>query len=67
MPVGLRYLQSSKAEGANGLVRALISDLDEFINDAICEDGMGHFIAVYDGYENEEVVDGVTHYIYRTN
>ena len=63
----LESVQSSKAEGANGLVRALISDLDEFINDAICEDGRGRFIAYYDGYENEEVVDGVTYYIYRTN
>ena len=63
----LESVQSSKAEGANGLVRALISDLDGFIEDAICEDGRGHFLASYDGDENEETVDGVTYYIYRTN
>lgn len=63
----LESVQASKAEGATGLVRALISNLDEFIDDAICEDGRGHFLASYDGDENEEVVDGVTYYIYRIN
>lgn len=30
-------------------------------------DGRGHSIARYDGYENEETVDGETFYIYRQN
>lgn len=63
----LEEAQSRFAEGANGLVRALISDLDEFVNDAIIEDGRGQFISHYDGQENEEIVDGVTYYIYRIN
>ena len=30
-------------------------------------DGRGHCIARYDGYENEETIDGETFYIYRQN
>jgi hypothetical protein len=58
----LQYAQRS-CENANGLVRALIDDMDEFIEDAINADGRGHFIAYYDGVENEQ--DGF--YIYRVS
>ena len=61
----LQEAQGRFAESLNGLVRALIYNMDEFVDDAICEDGRGHFLASYDGYENEEMVDGVTYYIYR--
>ena len=57
----LRYAQGNCCENANGLVRALIADIDEFVEDAIDADGRGHFIAYYDGVENEQ--DG--YYIYR--
>lgn len=56
----LEYAQKS-CEYANGLVRALIADIDEFVKDAIYVDSRGHFIAYYDGVENEQ--DG--YYIYR--
>lgn len=58
----LEYAQRS-CESANGLVRALIDDIDEFVEDAIDADGRGHFIAYYDGVENEQ--DGF--YIYRVS
>ncbi len=63
----LEKIGSHFCEGVNELIRALISDIDEFVEDAISEDGRGHFISMYDGDENEETVDGVTYYIYRTN
>lgn len=63
----LSAAQSKSAETLNGLVRCLITDLDEFVEDAISEDGRGHFLADYDSYEEEQEVDGVTYYIYRRN
>lgn len=42
-------------------------NLDDLLDAAIDEDGMGQFIATYDGEENEVVLDGVTYYIFRTN
>lgn len=48
-------------ENANRIVEAFIEDIDEFIEDAINEDGRGHFIAMYDGIEHEQ--DG--YYIYQ--
>ena len=59
----LQDLQSRLCEGANAIVKALIVDIDIFVEDAIDADGRGHFISYYDGYENEQ--NGF--YIYRTN
>ena len=59
----LRHAQENCCENASGLVRALIADIDEFVEDAINADGRGHFIAGYDGVENEQ--DG--YYIYRVD
>ena len=53
--------QEAKCEDANTTIATLITDMDEFIEDAMCADGRGHFIGSYDGEENEE--DGF--YIYR--
>lgn len=63
----LEKIQGHFCEGINELIRAMIENVDEFVDDAICEDGRGHFISYYDGRENEEEVNGVTYYIYRTN
>ena len=63
----LEKIQGYFAESINELIRAMIEDVDEFVEDAICEDGRGHFISHYDGRENEEEVKGVTYYIYRMN
>jgi hypothetical protein len=59
----LRHAQERCCENANGLVFALIDDIDEFVEDAINADGRGHFISYYDGVENEQ--DG--YYIYRVD
>ena len=50
----LEEAQSRCCESANGLVKALIDDMDEFVEDAINADGRGHFLAQYDGNENEQ-------------
>ena len=60
----LKQAQERGAESLNGLVRCLIQDMDDFIADAICEDGLGHFIAFYDGAEIE--LDGGL-FAYRVN
>jgi hypothetical protein len=59
----LRHAQENCCENANGLVRALIDDIDEFVEDAIINDGRGNFLAYYDGVEYEQ--DGF--YIYRVD
>jgi hypothetical protein len=59
----LRHAQENCCENANGLVYALIDDIDEFVEDAIINDGRGNFISRYDGVENEQ--DGF--YIYRVD
>lgn len=59
----LQMLQSSICESANSIVRALISNIDDFVHDAIDADGRGHFISWYDGKEHEQD----NFYIYRTN
>lgn len=45
--------QADKCEDANPTIAALISDMEEFIEDAICADGRGHFLNFYDGEEYE--------------
>jgi hypothetical protein len=60
---GLSKLQSSLCESANSIVKALIVDLDNFVTQAIREDGRGHFVSHYDG---EEVESG-EFYLYRMN
>lgn len=57
----LGEVQSRICENANELVYALIKDFDEFCEDAISEDGRGHFLSYYDGKEYESD----NFYIYR--
>ena len=45
---------AEKCEGANDTIEGMITDLGEFIEDAICADGRGRFLSSYDGEENEE-------------
>lgn len=58
----LRILQE-KCEGANSALLKMCTDLDGLIRDATGCDGRGHFLAGYDGEENE----AGEFYIYRTN
>lgn len=62
-------LQEKLCESANDIIKLLISDLDDFIDDAINADGRGHFLSYYDGVEHE-IFDPDTkkyYYIYRIN
>lgn len=61
----LERMQELLCEDANAIVEALIEDLGDFEDEAIDSDGRGHFLAMYDGEENE-TEDG-EFFIYRTN
>lgn len=50
----LRKMQEDLCESANSIVKALIDDMDDFVEDAISADGRGHFISSYDGEEYEQ-------------
>lgn len=63
----LESMQSKIGESCNGLIEALIEDMDEFVRDAVLADGRGHFLATYDGEEQEVVSNGIAFYIYRLN
>lgn len=55
-------LQES-CETANDAIFKLIRNFDNLVKDAIYVDGRGHFLAGYDGNENEQG----DFYLYRTN
>lgn len=59
----LKGIQANICEGANSIVKALICDIDTFVDDAIDADGRGHFLSFYDGKEHEQD----EFFIYRTN
>lgn len=62
----LQAMQNKCCENCNDFIRALIDGtcgFDYFCDDAILADGRGHFIAFYDGEENE--LNNL--YIYRVN
>lgn len=64
----IQAFQSKKCESANDAIVALIEKtcgMDEFVKSAISSDGRGHFLAGYDGNENDSA-DGAF-VIYRTN
>ena len=64
----IQTFQSEKCESANDAIVALIEKtcgMDEFVKSAISADGRGHFLAQYDGNENDSA-DGAF-VIYRTN
>lgn len=44
-------------ESANGSIRELIKDFEYLVEDAISQDGRGHFLSHYDG-EEIELIDG---------
>jgi hypothetical protein len=75
--------QSEKCEDANKMLLALIhkcGNFDEFVKEAVEEDGAAHFLSSYDGKEHEVFINHFTsspptnnvvklyeYYIYRTN
>ncbi len=59
---------SDLCEEANEPIRAIVDvtcSIEEIVSEAIRYDGAGHFLASYDGYENEIEVNNITYYIYR--
>lgn len=51
----LEEVQGKLCEDAQPLIRAMIGEhLPEFVREAVSADGRGHFLAGYDGEENEE-------------
>lgn len=58
-----RKMQETLCESANALVKALVTDIDNFVQDAVETDGRGHFISSWDGEEHKSE----NFYIYRTN
>ena len=63
----LKEMQAKLCESANELIKALIEDMDSFIEDAISADGRGNFLSSYDSEEQEIVIDGEYFYAYRLN
>lgn len=62
----LTIMQENACEDCNEFIKAMIEGtctLDTFVQSAIEADGRGHFIATYDGEENEQD----DFYIYRIN
>ena len=58
---------NGRCESNNDAILSCIADEDSFVEAAIAADGRGHFLATYDGNENEQEFNGQTYYIYRTN
>ena len=61
---------NGKCESNNEAIERIINKtcgMDEFVQAAVNADGRGHFLSGYDGNENEETLEGITFYIYRTN
>lgn len=64
----LRETQGKLCEGANDLVRSMIKNIRDFVDDAIRADGRGHFLAGYDHNENDlRTESGDFFFAYRTN
>ena len=70
LPEEVFQFLSEKCEDANDPILRIVKStcgIDKLVNEAICADGRGHFIASYDGEENEFVGGGRYFYIYRVN
>lgn len=61
---------SQQYESANDPILQIVKQtcgLDPLVKRAIREDGRGHFLSHYDGYEIEQNFGGETYYLYRCN
>lgn len=65
----IKLVQEKLSESATPLIRAIIDDFDEFVEDAVDADGRGHFLASYDGEEIELADDNgyIQFYAYQIN
>lgn len=53
--ISIKTIQE-RCEGANSAIKAMIDDLEHFVQDAISADGRVHFISHYDGEEYEACI-----------
>lgn len=64
----IEAIAEKKYEDASPAIRGMVGNrFEELVEDAISSDGRGHFIAQYDGQEDEFEHDGRTWYAYRCN
>jgi hypothetical protein len=61
----IQAVQDKLSEGANDVLKSMLNDLDDFVDDAVACDGRGHFLSTYDGEEIQIQVDRTVYYIYR--
>tara|TARA_R100000479_G_C6356834_1_gene191407 strand:+ start:438 stop:932 length:495 start_codon:yes stop_codon:yes gene_type:complete len=66
----IKQIQNTQLDSPNEVLTAMIKDFDWFVEDAVCCDGRGHFLAQYDHEENyvsfsNEEGKNVTYFIYR--
>lgn len=59
----LKKMQAELCEDCNEIIKGIITDIEEFIEDAVETDGRGHLLSPYNGEEVEE--EG--YFIYRLN
>jgi hypothetical protein len=50
----LADMQDRLCDNSNALIKVMIDDLYDFVNDAVAADGRGHFLAFYDCIEHQE-------------
>ena len=70
LPVEVFQALSGQCEDANDAIFKVVQatcGIDKFVNEAVSADGRGHFLASYDGEENEYQGGGRYFYIYRVN
>ena len=61
----IHAVQDKLSEGANDVLKAMINDFDDFVDDAVSTDSRAHFFSTYDGKEIQIQVDRTVYYIYR--
>jgi predicted glycosyltransferase len=54
-------------EGCNDSLKSMITDLDDFVEDAISSDGVARFLNTYDDQEWEYKIGDEYYYVYRLN
>lgn len=65
----IKAIQRQCEEGNDALKQIIekMGDWDHFVKDSVLADGRGHFLASYDGAEEEIKYEGEWYYIYRVN
>jgi uncharacterized protein YlzI (FlbEa/FlbD family) len=70
LPEKVFHALTEQCESGNDAILALIEKtcgLDAFVDSAVEADGYAHFLASYDGEEEEVTIEGENYFIYRIN